>query len=112
MSPRKPSLVTVNPILSRPSIAYVIHVWQRCRGAAPSQQLSPQTMSRARIFSHGLHGNGRARRPSFCCTHSCPPVPPAITAGQSGLTNSVGTLVLYICPTTFRVFTLVLGTAN
>src|SRR5215831_8621365 len=109
---RNPTAVTANPTSSRRLIAYVIHVWQRCRGAVLSKRPSPQTIWRARIFSDAIHGNGTARRLYFCYTHSCPPVPPAITVGQSGLTNSVGMLVLSTCPTIFRVFPLVIGMAN
>src|SRR5215831_14594426 len=47
---RNPTAVTANPTSSRRLIAYVIHVWQRCRGAVLSKRPSPQTIWRARIF--------------------------------------------------------------
>src|SRR6266576_3541017 len=58
MSSPKRTLVIVNPIQNRRSTAYVSHVWQRCRGAAPLKRPSTQTTSHARIFFDGMHGNG------------------------------------------------------
>src|SRR6266853_3331237 len=63
-------------------MAYVIHVWQRCHGVAPSKLHLRQTMSRAWSFSEPMHGSGSERQRCFCCMHSCPRVPPAITVGD------------------------------
>src|SRR5436309_5679513 len=93
-------------------MAYVIHVWQRCHGVAPSKLHLQQTMSHAWSFSEPMHGSGSERQRCFCCMHSCPRVRPAITVGQNRSTNLAGTLVSFICPTTFHVSRRVTGTGN